>query len=189
MKMGRPSKLSDIQWAEIGRRLAKGEKPADLAREYRISKALISNRFSKRIETLKTIAKQVAEAETAFSALPISEQVSVRSLADDLKSISSHLASAAKFGSMTAHKLNAIANVQAEQIDETASLDDNAQAVRSVVVMTEAANKAAVIGLNLLAANKDRLKSADDPIDITPTAIPDNSVDASRAYMRLINGQ
>lgn len=44
--MGRPSKLSDEQWDELGEKLAAGSKPADLAREYGVSTASISKRMS-----------------------------------------------------------------------------------------------------------------------------------------------
>ena len=39
--MGRPSKLTEKQWAEIGRRLLAGEKAASLAREFKITEGAI----------------------------------------------------------------------------------------------------------------------------------------------------
>jgi hypothetical protein len=186
--MARPSKLTEKEWAEIERRHLAGESIRSLAREFRVAASSISERISERTTVQKSVAKQLAAAEMAFSALPVSERISVRSLADELKAISSHLASAAKYGSMTAHKLNAIAHAQSEQIDEMAALADNTEALRSVIAMTEGANKAAIIGLNLLAANKDAVKNANTMIDITPNAVPNDPVEASRAYQRLING-
>lgn len=44
--MGRPSKLSDAQWEELGAKMASGAKPADLSREYGVSTASISKRMS-----------------------------------------------------------------------------------------------------------------------------------------------
>lgn len=44
--MGRPSKLTEDKWTELGKRLAFGEKAADLSREYGVSTAAISKRFS-----------------------------------------------------------------------------------------------------------------------------------------------
>jgi hypothetical protein len=153
--MGRPSKLSEKQWAEIEQRHLAGETVSDLAREYGIAKGNVSRRVSKRNATTKVIAKQIAEAEIAFSSLPIAQQVSVRHLADDLKAISSHLAGAASFGAMTAHRLSMIASTQVERIDESASLEENTEALKSVLAMTRGANDASQIGLNLLNANKE----------------------------------
>ena len=186
--MGRPSKLTDKQWSEIEERHRSGESLNALSKEFKVSFSSVQAKVSGKVKNQKKLAEQLAKVEIEVERLPISDRVSVRSLADDLKSISGHMISAAKFGSMTAHKLNAIANVQAERIDETASLEENAGAVRSVVVMTEAANKAAVIGLNLLAANKDNMKASNTIIDVTPDAMPTDAIEASRVYQRMING-
>ena len=47
--MARPSKLTDKQWEEIKSRMLHGEKAADLSREYKVSKASISERVSERL--------------------------------------------------------------------------------------------------------------------------------------------
>ena len=157
--MGRPSKLSDSRWSELERRHLAGESIRSLAKEFKLSPGTISERISERVPKQKEIAKSLACAELAFDALTISEQVSVRSLADTLKSISYHLGGAAKHGAMTAHRLSVIASAQVEMIDEAASLEKNTEALKSVMAMTRGANDAASIGLNLLAANKDASKA------------------------------
>lgn len=161
LTMGRPSKLSDAKWEELKQRLAKGEKAADLAREYNVSKAAISTRVSKRIETIKTVANQIVTAEEALSSLSISEQLLTVSLANDLRAISTHLAGAAKFGAATAHRLNGIAHSKVQEIDDAAPLDAGSlDALKGVAVLTKLANDASQIGVNLLAANKDMIKEA-----------------------------
>jgi ABC-type transporter Mla subunit MlaD len=170
--MGRPSKLTDAQWERIGKRLLSGESAASLAREYGVSKAAISTRFSKRIETVKTVANQLVEAEKAFSNLNVSEQVAARSLADELRAISSHLASAARYGAMTAHRLSGIAHGQVEKVDD-AEPEKSTEALQRVAVLTKMANASAEIGINLLRANKeavDDLNKADAPKTF-PTSI------------------
>lgn len=157
--MPRPSKLSEKQWAEVERRHLSGETISDLAREYKLSKANISRKVAKRNATTKTVARSLAEAELSLQKLDISQQRLVRTLADDLKSISSHLSGAASLGAMTAHRLSMIANEQVEQIDSTANLAANEGSLKSVLAMTRGANDAAQIGLSLLAANKDNLPS------------------------------
>lgn len=163
--MGRKSKLTDEQWQQIGERLVKGEKPADLAREFKVSKATISERFSKRTEKIKAVAGQLVAAETAFESLGIAEQISARSLADDLKAISAHLASAAKYGAQVAHKLAGIANEQAQQVDD-ARPEESVDNLKRIDVMMTLANKSANLGLNLLAANKEAAKAMiqEDPV-------------------------
>lgn len=167
--MARPSKLSDSQWETIGKRLLAKEKPAALAREYGISKGLISQRFSKRIEIVKDVAKQIVETDNAISQLNVNERIEAFNLADELKAISKHGASAARYGMQTAHRLSYIANVQAEKINEAASLEENAETIKSVMAMTRGANDAASIGLSLLNANKDANKN----VDVEANGIPE----------------
>jgi hypothetical protein len=96
--MARPSKLTDAQWEKIGKRLLAGESASSLAREFGVSKASVSARFSERVKNVKDAANQIVAAEAALSKLNVSEQLAARSLADDLKAISEHLAGAARFG-------------------------------------------------------------------------------------------
>ena len=160
--MGRPSKLTDKQWAEIERRAVGGETIRSLAKVFKVSASTISERISERVPKHKELAKSLACVEVAFDSLTVSEQVSVRSLADTLKSISFHLGGAAKHGAMTAHRLSVIANAQVEAIDDSASLEENTEALKSVMAMTKGANDAAVIGLNLLNANKETVRSLNE---------------------------
>lgn len=154
--MGRPSKLTDAQWEQIGKRLLKGEKAADLSREYGVSKATISQRFANRIETVKAVANQIVATEQAFGNLNVSEQFAARSLADDLKAISMHMAGAAKFGAATAHRLSGIAHGKVQEIDDAMPLDDEAsmKALKGIAALTDLANRAAEIPIGLLKANK-----------------------------------
>lgn len=157
--MGRPSKLSDKQWEQVGQRLLKGEKARALAREFGVSEAAIRARFSAQNAEIKTVANQIVATESALKSLPISSQVAARNLADDLIAMSTHLAGAGKFGAATAHRLSGIANAKVQEIDDAAPLDDKSrEALRDVAVLTEMANKASMIPVNLLAANKDTIK-------------------------------
>jgi ribosomal protein S11 len=159
---GRPSKLSDAQWVEIQRRLALGEKATDLAREFKVSKTAISVRFSKRTETIKSVAQQVVSAEAALLALPVSEQKAAVSLIEELRTISTHMAGAARYGSATAHRLLAIANAKVQEIDDADPLNaEGVQALKSIALVTKVANESAVIPTNLLSANKDLMKGGD----------------------------
>ena len=154
--MGRPSKLTESQWELIGKRLLAGESAAVLAREFGVSKTAISVRFSKRTETVKTVAKQIVETERALSFLNVSEQIAARSLADDLKAISDHLAGAARFGAATSHRLAGIAHNKVAEIDDAMPLDEQSiETLKGVAVLTRMANSSSEIAINLLRANKE----------------------------------
>jgi AcrR family transcriptional regulator len=170
--MARPSKLTDAQWESIGKRLLAGESAAALSREFGVSKAAISVRFSKRTEAVKTVAKQIVETERALSFLNVSEQIAARSLADDLKAISEHLAGAARFGAATSHRLAGIAHNKVAEIDDAKPLNEESLAsLKGIAVLTRMANDASEIGLNLLRANKD--SNIDDGKVIIQGGLPD----------------
>ena len=173
--MARPSKLSDAQWDEIKRRALAGEKAADLAREFKVSKTAISVRVSKRIETMKVVANQIVDAEQALRTLPVSEQISVLSLADELRSISKHLAGAARYGAATAHRLAGIANAQVDQIDD-AEPEASVVVLKRIGALTKLANDASTIGLNLLAANKEQAKKLNEIAELPAQELTDDEL-------------
>jgi hypothetical protein len=179
--MGRKSKLSEKQWQEIGKRLLEGEKASALAREFKVSPATISERFSKSVGNVKAVANQILETENALKSLTVSEQVSAISLADQLRSISSHLAGGANYGAATFHRLAGIAHAKVQEIDDAAPLNDESrEALRDVAVLTKMANDAAVTPLNLLSANKDRVKQLNaEDTSVLPVKVVVSVEDAS----------
>lgn len=180
--MGRKSKLTDKQWDQIGARLLKGEKIRVLAREFDVSEATVRGRFSAQHAEIKAVANQIVATEQAIKALPISAQCAAKNLADDLMAMSLHLAGAGKYGAATAHRLAGIANGKVQEIDDAAPLtDDSRNALRDVAVLTEMANKASNIPLNLLAANKDTVKRLNDEGDQDQEdASPERQLEAVR---------
>lgn len=176
--MGRPSNLSDNQWEALMGRLLKGEKAADLAREYGVSKSAISNRVSKRVETVKTVASKVMEADKALKSLPIPDQVAAMTLIDDLKAISTHMASAGKLAAASAHRLSGIAHEQVQKIDD-AMPETTIRAMQRFGALTKLANDASHIPINLLAANKDLVKVAQKDAPTLPVKVVIQVEDAS----------
>ena len=164
--MARPSKLTANQWAEIEDRHLHGESISSLSKAFGVERATIRDRVSARVVEIKEVAKQIVAVDERLSALPVSARVSAISLADELRAISSNLASAAKYGSMTAHRLSAIAHLQTDMIDDAAPLEENTEALKSVMAMTRGANDAAAIGLTLLAANKEMAKTPAEAVPI-----------------------
>lgn len=162
--MGRPSKLTEKQWAEVERRLLEGESRRAIAREFGVSESTIRERLSAQVEEIKTVAHQIVATERALTAMPISAQVSAQNLAAKLRSISDNLASAADYGARTAHRLNALANSEVAKVDDADPLS-SLEALKGVSVLTRLANDAASAGFNLLAANKEIVKglNQDEP--------------------------
>lgn len=157
--MGRKSKLSEKQWEQIGARLLKNESGRALADEFGVSESAIRARFSARTKEIKAVANQIVATDSALKALPVSAQVAAHNLAGDLIAMSTHLGGAGKYGAATAHRLNGIAHAKVQEIDDAAPLDDKSrEALRDVAVLTEMANKASFIPVNLLAANKDAVR-------------------------------
>lgn len=154
--MGRKSKLTPDQWAEVDRRILEGESVRALAREFGISEASIRSRTAKigKQENVQQVAAKLVDASQSLAALPISAQISAQNLAAKLIDISRNLASAAQHGAATAHRLNALANGEVAKVDDAnpmASLEN----LRNVGVLTKLANDSASIAINLLAANKE----------------------------------
>lgn len=161
--MGRPSKLSDAQWADFDRRRIDGESRRALCREFGISEASAREREEKigRSPTVQKVATMLVEADSALRSLPISAQVSAQNLAERLKSISSSLASAAELGAKTSHRLHSLANSEVGKVDDAAPMA-SLENLRNVGVLTKLANESAHVALNLLAANKEKIKQMDD---------------------------
>lgn len=161
--MGRPSKLTEAQWEEIKRRLLSGESGRSLADEFGVSETAIRKRVSSQVSDIKYVANQLASAQTALSRLPISSQISAQTLAQRLVSISNHLASAADYGSATAHRLSGIAHAKVAEIDDAAPLTEQSlTALKGIAVLTRLANESSEIAVNLLRANKEEIERVND---------------------------
>lgn len=167
--MGRKSALTEKQWQEIERRLIAGEAGRSLAKEFKISEAAIRKRFGAQVKQIKDVANQLVTAETALRALPISAQISARTLADELREISTHLAGAGRFGAATAHRLSGIAHAKVQEIDDSKPLDDDSlEALKGVAVLTKLANESSQIAVNLLAANKETVRDLNAGTALAP---------------------
>ena len=165
--MARKSKLSEKQWTEIGERLLRGESMASLAREFGVSKSTVSERFAERNSRVKAAASLALQADSAFKVLGFSERVSAQNLIEELRAVSMHLAGAAKYGSATAHRLSGIAHAKVQEIDDAKPLDaESLESLKGIAVLTRMANESSQIGLNLLNANKDQIKRAQDAAEM-----------------------
>lgn len=162
--MGRKSKLTEAQWAEIESRMLNGESRTSLGKEFGIAESSIREKFKGQTDTIKVVANKMADAALALRSLPIPAQITANSLARKLIDISENLASAAMHGSATAHRLNALANSEVSKVDDADPLKSIKQ-LRNVGVLTKLANESASIGINLLAANKALVERQNAPLD------------------------
>ena len=159
--MGRPSKLTDEQWARLEKRLLAGETATSLGREFGLRESAIRKRFGshkKDSAKVREVAQTIAVAQTALESLPPSQRVAAVSLADKLRSISDSYASAAELGARTAHRLHALANAEVNKVDDADPLsDESITAMKGVSLLTKLGNDALVPASNLLSANKERM--------------------------------
>ncbi|WP_243320422.1 hypothetical protein [Geothrix sp. SG200] len=143
---GRPSKLSDRDRAEILRRLALGETPASLCGEFRVSRSRFSELFSEKATMVREVATRLADVEREVEALPISEMISVRTLADQLKDLGQSLVTTATLNGRTAEIMAGKAVKAAERLGETPTLED----LRLPGAYIEVANKGTALGVSLM---------------------------------------
>lgn len=177
--MGRRSKLTPSQWDDVSRRLLAGEKAKALAKEYGVAESTIRERFSDVHAEIKDVANQIVSADRSLKTLPFSAQIAAISLAEELKSISTHLAGAARLGAQTAHRLSSLANAEVQKVDDANPLE-SLDALKGVSVLTKLANDSAEIGLGLLKANKDYVDGLNKEDDTPePKQIVFQVVDAS----------
>ncbi len=176
--MGRKSKLTEKQWESIGKRLLDGESARGLAAEFGVAESAIRKRFGARTKEIKSVANQLVAAETAFAALPISAQISARTLADRLKAIGDHMLGSAEFSASTSHRVSGIANSMIGRIDDVDPLsEDSLKALKGIAALTQLANSAAEIPVALLKANKDTVGQEQPP---SPVQIVIGVKDASK---------
>ncbi len=171
--MGRPSKLTKRQWEEIRKRLLMGEKATVLAKEFGVSNANISARFSEKIDQLKAVARRVITAEndlktvqSEIMAMPVSERIAALQIADDMRTISTHLSGAARYGAATAHRLMGIANGQVEKVDDANPMESQ-EILQAISALTKISNESSKTGIDLINASKrDPLPEADKGFEI-----------------------
>ena len=190
-KRGRPSKLDDRSRSEIGRRLALGEKASGLAKEFGLSRSRFSELFSEHGPKIRDVAERLASVEVEVASLPISEQVSVRTLADQLKDLGQSLLKTATLNSQTAEIMAGRARKAASALPDDPTLED----LRLPGAFIEVANKASNLTISLVSKNQETVippaKTLEELICEGVEARGDKSLaeDVRKARLRVANGQ
>lgn len=153
--MGRKSSLTDKQWEQIGKRLLVGKESArSIAREFGISEAAVRRKFPAQRKDVKDVANQIVATDAALRALPIASQIDALTLADELKAISMHMASAAKYSSASSHRLAMMANGVLERVDPASPMKSH-EDLTAFAALKKLANMSSVIPIGLMSANKE----------------------------------
>ena len=115
-------------------------------------------------QELRNLAKDHAKTHSAIAALPPARQYQVLSLSEQLRNISGSLACAAELGAKTAHRLHALANAEVGKVDDAAPLAaESLDALKGVSVLTKLANESSQLAVNLLSANRETVREANQP--------------------------
>jgi len=158
------AKLSNKQWKEIETRLTKGEKAIELAKEYKITRGAISQKFSKQQKDIKALANQIVNTEISIQNSPVTIQMGAFSLANELLSISKHMATGANNSAMNYGRLSSIATKQLAKLDVD-NLDEAELAMaRTLTIMS---NEAAKTPMDLIKANQNITNAAQDTSEVT----------------------
>ncbi len=159
--MGRKISLTPKQQRDAEIRRDKGESLRAIAQALGTSEGTLRRYFSTHVKPIKDVAEQLARAEEKFEALPIATQARVRTLADQLKGMSHHLAAAGEYGAMTAHRLSQMAHAATDKLDPSAAPGENGEVLKEVAGYTAVANEAAKPALAMISANKDAFRETE----------------------------
>lgn len=136
--------------------LASGEcSYAEVAKRFKVSKATLVARFSDRVQELRSAATALATAELTVENMPVSDRVSVRTLADQIKGIGVSLAGAAAVNAETSRLLAEAANVAAKKVVMQGGVI-NVEEAKATMALVATSNEAGKLGMGLLTANKDK---------------------------------
>lgn len=144
-------RLTDKQWKAIEKRLSSGEKAIDLANEFEITRGAISKKFSQQQKAIKTLANQIVETEVCIQSSTISIQIGAYNLAQELLSVSKHMATGANNSAMNYSRLSRIATKQLAKISEEMPTEDELALVRTLTIMS---NEAAKTPLDLIKSSQ-----------------------------------
>jgi lambda repressor-like predicted transcriptional regulator len=116
--MGRKSKLTEDQKADIQRRMAAGESCRALAREFGMAESSLRAYFSARVVKIQSIAKRLATVEDEAATLPVSAQITVRDLATNMRTTAANLAAITALNTRTAHRLAKLADKSMGKLED-----------------------------------------------------------------------
>jgi hypothetical protein len=166
--MAAPRKLTDSQREEIARR-SLTESASALGREFNVSEGAVRKIAKAYLQgtegasqgaAVRDVAQKIVDGRTALKLLTPPAQRIAMTLADEMEVVSSNLAGAANYTSAVAHRFAYLAHAQVQKIDD-ADPFANEVLLRGSVGMVKAANEAAKLGIDLIAAVNSGKRSAE----------------------------
>ncbi len=156
-------KVTERQWANIERAILRdGESMNSMAKKYGIDESTVRHRVSKlKTEQIEDAAIKLAEAERDIKALKPVDRIRARSLAEMLTEMSHTMSEVAELGMRNALKLT---QIKAQRID--ALMPNDIDALKEVVLLGDAANKASKLGVDLMTVGKQSLIDADKKTNV-----------------------
>jgi len=150
--MGRKPKLDPEDLEEIGKRLMRGDTPKNICDDFGVSNTWVSHNFGKLRKNGLEIAQNLADCEKLVESMPKHEQIMIRSLADNLKSVAHHLGNAATIGARTSELLAQRATKRAEMMCDDFDMEDSLgrEQLKTIHALHTTANEAAKPGIELL---------------------------------------
>jgi hypothetical protein len=148
------SKLTHRQWANIERAVLRdGESMNAVAKRYGIGESAVRQKLAKvKTEMVEEAAIKLAEGEKAIRQLKPIERVRARSLAEMLTEMSHTMSEVAE---MDMRNALALTRMKADRIAEM--MPGDADALKEVVMLSEAANKSSKLGVDLMTVGKQTL--------------------------------
>lgn len=191
--MGRPSKLTEKQWAEVEAKMLGGTPVRALAREYGVSEGAIRARKSTQVSEIKDVTNQLVSVERAIKGLPISAQFAVRSRAAMLQAIEDNVLTGAANGAATFVRLTSMANTELQKVNDADLLSEGgSDRLRLVAGLSKMANEAVEPAKHLISSNREKIQQLADESEIIenePTNIGEMQVlDAAKAYSDFVSG-
>jgi AcrR family transcriptional regulator len=167
--MGRKSKLTEAQWAEIEQRLIAGAARRVLAREYGVSETSIREHFGKQSDTVQAVAEAIVAAEVQtekamarLEALPPLAQISAQNLAAARKRIADNFAVGMEHGSDTFARTQQAANkIVRASVDNPAANVENLRVAAGLVKLGNDA-MAGLAGKDVMQQDADEQGDSDD---------------------------
>lgn len=166
--MARPSKLSEKQWDKLRKKHLEGATLASLSKEFKVSVSAIHAKVSENSKTIKTLASKAVALDNEIKSLPISQQISVNSLIQQMQAMQMNMLNAGAAAAATSYRLHSIANIAAQKIDDSSpESPESISALKLVDGYTRVANESAKTPLGLIAANRESMKEQESANTIT----------------------
>jgi transposase-like protein len=151
--MGRKSKLTEDQKADIQARLAAGESCRAVARDIGVNEATLRRNFSTQTKQIQTVAKKLACVEAEVEVLPISTQLTIRSLAANMRTTAANLAAITALNTRTAHRLAKLADKSMNRLeDPEADPDGKAAEILNLATYGSLSHNLSRVGVSLVTA-------------------------------------